>query len=354
MTIILHNKKIVEYININKIHNDLWDARINPEDEKFMFLKQSIETDGLYNPITITPSSSPHKSEFSIVDGRRRFEVMKQLNYKEIECFIVEGKNEGEIAAITLIQNLHRKNLSDIERCKGIAEIFEKIGYSLDDAITNCKRIHNKDIENIDPKFIKMVKTIGYSANFTYQLMQLHRDLPLSTFKYAEKKGLATDQKILLTHSKLKQHKQIQKDLIDDLAKTKDIKESRIAVYQVIRDLETGALFKSGKGYVVHTFLRDRVDEHNKLEYTPYKSYFEIMKHSIELLKGLTGHQITQGEYEYTKDHVNRSAQHRIDMMKTLNSRTIVALIEQLRMVQYAIDSMESVMAGEERETSLE
>ena len=212
--------------------------------------------------------------------------------------------------------------------------------------------MHNKDIENVDPKFIKMVKTIGYSANFTYQLMQLLRDMPLSTLKYAEKKGLTTLQKILLTHSKLKQHTEIQKDLVNDLAKTKDIKESRIAVYQTIRDLESNALFKSGKGYVVHTFLRDRVDEHNKLEYTPYKSYFGIMKHSIELLKALTGHQFGQGEYEYTKDHINYSAQHRIDIMKTLDSRTIVALIEQLRMVQYAIDSMESLMAGEDRRES--
>lgn len=76
------------------------------------------------------------------------------------------------------------------------------------------------------------------------------------------------------------------------------------------------------------------------------------MKHSNEVICFLTGHQFTQGEYEYNKNHVNYSAQHRIDIIKGLDSRTIVALIEQLRMLRYAIESMESLVSGEETEAN--
>ena len=350
MMITLHNKKVVEYIDIHKIHNDLWDARINPEysdkDEEFTNLKNNIEENGLYVPINITPKDD----YYSVVDGRRRFEAMKQLGYREIECFVIKGKSEAELAAISMSQNLHRKNINDVERSTGIKEIFAKINVPIDEAMIKVKHIHNtKSTEGVDPSFLRVWKSVGYSANFTYQLLQLSKHLSIKTLRYAEAQGLTTMQKILLTHTKLRSHPQIQKELINDLAKTKNIKESRIAVYQVIRDLETGALFKSGKGYVVHTHLRDKITE-NQVEYTPYKNYFEIMKHSNDLLKFLTNHQLTKGEFDYTQNHVNYSAKHRIEIVKSLDSRSIVGLMEQLRMLRYAIESLESIVAsgGEE------
>jgi ParB/RepB/Spo0J family partition protein len=344
------NKRVVEYIDINKIHNDLWDARINPEysekDEEFINLKNNIEQNGLYVPINITPQQKNNDDGYySVVDGRRRFEAMKQLGYREIECFVFKGKTESELAAVTLIQNLHRKDINDVERSRGIAEIFEKVGFPVEQVMTTMKHIHNtKSTEGIDPSLIALWKSIGYSANFIYQILQLAHNLPAKILQYAENKGLTTTQKILLTHTKLRNHPKIQKELVDDLQSTKDIKVSRLIVYQTIRDLETGALYKSGKGYNVHTHLRDKISE-NQIEYSPYKNYFEIMKHSNNLLRFLTGHQLSKGEYDYIQNHVNYSAQHRIDIVKSLDSRSIVGLMEQLRILRYAIESLESLVA---------
>lgn len=346
--------KTVKYIKTELIHNDLWDARIKPSynenDETFIHLKRNIEYNGLLNPITISPHNT-EKGFYSVVDGRRRFEAMKQLGYKEIECFVIESKTQSEMATLSLIQNLHRKNLNDVERCTGIAEIFKMVGFSIEEVITNCKRIHNeKNTKNVDPLFVTVFNTIGYSANFTYQLMQLLKDMPFNVLKYAEKRGLSTQQKILLTHTKLREHPELQKDLVDELKNTKDIKASRVYIYQTIRDLETGALFKSGKSYHVNTYLRDKIGE-GGIEYAPYQNYFEILKHSNELLRFLTGHQLTKGEYEYNKNHINYSAQHRIDIVKSLDSRTIIALMDEIRVLRYAIESMESVISGEVDQT---
>jgi ParB/RepB/Spo0J family partition protein len=349
-----NNNKKIETIQTEQIRNDLWDARLKPEynekDESFLLLRENIRFNGLLRPRSVTPTNNK-KGSYSIIDGRRRFEAMKQLKYKEIECYVTLPKTQSEMAVMSLIQNLHRKNLNDIERCTGIAEIFKMVGFSIDNVITNCKRIHNdKSTGNVDPVFVSIFKTIGYSANFTYQLMQLLKDMPLNVLKYAQKRGLTTQQKILLTHTKLREHPQLQMELVDELKNTKDIRASRVAIYQVIRDLETGALFKSGKSYHVHTHLRDKIDD-RELEYAPYQNLFEILKHSNELLRFLTGHQLTKGEFEYNKNHVNYSAQHRIDIVKTLDSRTILALMEQLETLQFAIDAMRSVISGEVNQT---
>lgn len=349
-------KKNLRYIKTNHIENDqINDVRINPEyndnDESFAYLKQNIKVNGIMNPIHVTQNKNKN-GFYVVVDGRRRFESMKQLGYKEIECFVIDSKSEAELQVIALIQNLHRKDINDIERCTAIRAIFEKVGYSVENIITNCKRIHNeKSTKNVDREFVQVWKSIGYSANFTYQLMQLLKDLPFNVLKYAERNDLNTQQKILLTHTKLREHPQLQKELVDELKKTKDIKLSRLIVYQTIRDLETEALFKSGESYHLHTHLRDKITQ-TQVEYSPFKHYFELLKHSNDLLRNLTGHQFKQGEYEYNKDHVNYSAQHRIDIIKSLDSRSITALREQLMILRYAIDSMQSVIAGEEQEVT--
>ena len=86
----------------------------------------------------------------------------------------------------------------------------------------------------------------------------------------------------------------------------------------------------------------------NKVEYTPIKNYFGILKSSNELMRYLTGHQLTQGEYEYNKDHINYSAKYRIDIAKNLDFKSIVSLIKQSRILRYALDSLESLLVSKE------
>ena len=190
-------------------------------------------------------------------------------------------------------------------------------------------------------------KTLPTVHDFKYaETNDIFDKLPKPVVKLAEKIELSPNKLRLIANPRLKEHPELQKDLVKSIAPL-PIDKARILVYQTIRDLETGALFKSGENYHVHTHLRDKIDD-NKIEYTPYKHYFEIMKHSNELLKDLTNHPLTKGEYDYKKDHINYSAQHRIDIVKNLDSRSIVGLMEQIRMLRYALDSLESLLVSKE------
>jgi ParB/RepB/Spo0J family partition protein len=345
----MHKSKI-EYIKTEQILNDLWDAREKPNyesDSEFLFLKQSIKSSGLYNAIHVTPT----KKGYSIIDGRRRFEAMKQLGFKEIECKLITGKSQQEIAAITVIANLHSKKLNDVERCNGITQVFQMCGYTKDEAITNCKRIHNKDFENIPDQFKEIVESIGYSANYIYQLIQLVRDLPPKVLEYAGKVGLSTHQKIALTHSKLREHPKIQKIAIDRIKREagKDIKITRLIVAQYIRDLETEALLKDGNSYIQQPSLREKIKPsiESEIVKSPHQYYFDILESAQDLIKYLTGHQLTKGEYEYTENHIKYSSSHRLELIKSLDSRTGLALEKELFTLRKAIDSTLELISNE-------
>jgi ParB/RepB/Spo0J family partition protein len=333
----------IEHINPKSINDDLWDARQNPavkNDMAFHTLKQSIKTQGLLVPIHITPNlQSSKNNEYSIVDGRRRFAAMKELEYKEIPCIIITGKSPEEIAAITILQNIHRKNLNDVERCKAFAKLFEMYGYTVEQVITNCKRIHNhNNIKDVDVEFARILESTGYTANYMYQLMQLLTDIPSNVLQYAEQKDLRTNYKILLTHSKLRKHPKIQRMLVDKI-KGLDFKKARLEVAQAIRDLETGALLRDGNSYIKQDSLREKVVDSLEVFKTPHQNYLEILEHTNELLRYLTGHQLAKGEYEYTSKHIQYSKDHRIEIIKSLDNRTLITFEKELQTLGEAIQS---------------
>jgi ParB-like chromosome segregation protein Spo0J len=88
-------------------------------------LRESIERIGLVNPITVwRPNmNSPH-----LVAGRHRLEAVRQLKHESIPCFVLEetAANGADVAVMAEIsENLHRKELSEIERAELVAKWAE-------------------------------------------------------------------------------------------------------------------------------------------------------------------------------------------------------------------------------------
>src|SRR5688572_22326594 len=338
------NKQMVmQNIKVSQIEDSLIDFRDKEEEKKdkrseeFEQLKQTIKEKGILSPIHVYVTPVGH---YALVDGRRRFAAAKQLGLKEIPAIVLEGRNEKELAIITLIQNVHRKNLSVIESAKGLVALMELNGFTKKDILVNTKRLHNNDTTagKVSSKFIDLYQSVGFSANYVYLLAEVINYLSEEVLDIVQEKKLSIDKTRLLTHTKLREHPIIQKQLVDEIQEHK-MGSARIIVNDKIKDLETGALAKDDDGSY---FYRDTVREQNKpeVEKHPLQLYLDLMEDTNSILRSLTGHALTRGEYKYTDKTVTYSKDFRKKIVDDLRKRDAINLTENLELVKTAIEEM--------------
>lgn len=92
----------------------------NEHDDEIIELMQSIEKQGLLNPILVQKNS---KGMYEVIAGHRRFEAVKRLRLPFIECNIVDDLSEREVYAAQIAENVQRKNMSAFE----LVEVFENM-----------------------------------------------------------------------------------------------------------------------------------------------------------------------------------------------------------------------------------
>ena len=90
-------------------------------------LAQSIKVQGLLQPIVVCKAQEEEKWE--ILTGQRRFLACKQLNKTSIAAAILDERaEEAEAKAISITENLIRRQLSGTELIDGITFLHKKYG----------------------------------------------------------------------------------------------------------------------------------------------------------------------------------------------------------------------------------
>lgn len=108
-------------IQIKKIKPNYLQPRKKFDNEKLEELARSIKEVGILQPILVRKSGK----NFEIISGERRWRAAKLTGLKTIACIIKKIKN-GELVAESLIENIHRKDLSDIEKAKAMKIIMKR------------------------------------------------------------------------------------------------------------------------------------------------------------------------------------------------------------------------------------
>lgn len=85
-------------------------------------LMQSIEKIGLRTPITVRGNSADEFSEVYLVSGHHRLEACKMLGMETIDAFVAEDVSEDQARLWEIAENLHRAELTALERSEHIAE----------------------------------------------------------------------------------------------------------------------------------------------------------------------------------------------------------------------------------------
>jgi len=86
-------------------------------------LAESIKQHGILSPIIVRPSGS----KYEIIAGERRFRAAGQAGLKEVPAIIKKVSN-GDARVISLIENIQREDLNDIDRASALRELKVNLG----------------------------------------------------------------------------------------------------------------------------------------------------------------------------------------------------------------------------------
>jgi ParB family transcriptional regulator, chromosome partitioning protein len=86
-------------------------------------LAESMKQHGVLSPIIVRPSGS----KYEIITGERRFRAAGQAGLKEVPAIIKKVSN-GDSRIISLIENIQREDLNDIDRAAALRELKVNLG----------------------------------------------------------------------------------------------------------------------------------------------------------------------------------------------------------------------------------
>lgn len=96
----------------------------NEHDNEIAELAESIEKQGLINPILVQKRSD---GKYVVIAGHRRYEAVKRLGLPHIECNVFEDMNESDVILAQVAENVQRKNMSAYELVETFEYMKEKL-----------------------------------------------------------------------------------------------------------------------------------------------------------------------------------------------------------------------------------
>lgn len=116
----------IQQISINDIIESVYQGRLIYLSEKesnttLESLKRSISESGLMQPVILRQSDGAYE----LVDGHRRIEACRQLGWEKISA-IVKNYSEKDAQVMSVVANLQRDDLSNIEKALAFKKVLDK------------------------------------------------------------------------------------------------------------------------------------------------------------------------------------------------------------------------------------
>jgi len=90
-------------------------------------LVASIKEKGVLEPLLVRPSDVGGR--FMIISGERRYRASLEVGLNELPCIEMDV-DDRDVAEISLIENLQRKDLTAFEEADGLRALSERFGYT--------------------------------------------------------------------------------------------------------------------------------------------------------------------------------------------------------------------------------
>lgn len=116
----------VVLLPVEEIHPSPYQPRRYFGEEELDSLARSIAQNGLLSPILVRKDQ---EGGYELIAGERRLMACRRLGQWEIPA-IIQEQDDLSAAVLTLIENLHRENLSFFEEAEGIFQLIRENGLS--------------------------------------------------------------------------------------------------------------------------------------------------------------------------------------------------------------------------------
>ncbi|MBC2582645.1 nucleoid occlusion protein [Clostridium sp. DJ247] len=121
-------QKNVNYISVDLILPNVYQPRKHFDEESLEELAQSIMTYGIIQPLSVRKLG---EDKYELVAGERRLRAAKKAGLDQVPVIVVDI-SDRESAAIALLENLQRENLSFLEEAEAYYNLIKDHSYTQD------------------------------------------------------------------------------------------------------------------------------------------------------------------------------------------------------------------------------
>ena len=115
------DKGELQNINLERIEPNPYQPRDDIGEEKLKELAQSIEKNGVLQPIILTPVDEG----FYLVAGERRWRAAKMAGLERIPA-IIKNIDKDQMMELALIENIHRQDLNPLEEANAYKQLLDE------------------------------------------------------------------------------------------------------------------------------------------------------------------------------------------------------------------------------------
>lgn len=116
------NSEIVRQLPLSKLLNNPLNQFSMDEDEDFIRSMHSIEEDGLFEDLIVTPAED---GNYRIISGHRRAAIARKLGKTSVPCKVRTYKNELEEARALIGANIHKRSISPLDMARQLRVLSE-------------------------------------------------------------------------------------------------------------------------------------------------------------------------------------------------------------------------------------
>jgi ParB family chromosome partitioning protein len=119
----------LQNLKISSIRPNPFQPRLDFDDEEIKGLAESIENQGLLQPVVVRKKDNG----FEIISGERRFRAFNYLKRETIPCIVRDKITDREMLELALVENIQREQLNEIEKATAYQKLLLECNYTHDE-----------------------------------------------------------------------------------------------------------------------------------------------------------------------------------------------------------------------------